>query len=353
MALSTIISFCTGYEGIGLGLEIAGLPFRIICYVEGEAYSVANLVAKIKEGKLDDAPIWDNIKYFDPKPFIGLVDGIIAGYPCQPFSCAGKRGGETDPRHLWPYIRKAVGIIRPRWCFFENVEGHISMGLSTVVSDLEEMGYKVSWGIFSASEVGAPHRRKRVFILAHNGMWRFCEQNICNQFSGRTKAIRTSKNRIGTSVGLANPPGGQRSEQKTGDGREVPGGGGEKALANSEKTKCKQSGRTRFWWKRFTDGCCWPAHPGESQYKWEEPRVIMDNTMSRRQRTQKKQVQSRGNGIKQSSKRQAQSCVGGTVNGASQRVDRLRLLGNGVVPQQVARAWQVLCEEINIDPKNP
>src|SRR5690606_9608656 len=71
------------------------------------------------------------------------------------------------PRHLWPWIKDGIDAMQPGWCFFENVEGHVSLGLRDVLADLEELGYTTAWGLFSAAEVGAPHQRKRVFILAH------------------------------------------------------------------------------------------------------------------------------------------------------------------------------------------
>jgi site-specific DNA-cytosine methylase len=122
----------------------------------------------MESGALDAAPIWSDLKSFPWAEFSGKVDILSGGYPCQPFSSAGKRIGKDDPRHLWPWIAKGVRILKPRVCLFENVEGHITLGLSTVVSDLEEMGYSVSWGIFSAAECGSPQQRKRVFILAHD-----------------------------------------------------------------------------------------------------------------------------------------------------------------------------------------
>jgi DNA (cytosine-5)-methyltransferase 1 len=115
---------------------------------------------------MDPAPVWPNLKTFPWQSFRGCVDILTGGYPCQPFSAAGKRQGADDPRHLWPYIARGIRILEPRICFFENVEGHISLGLSDVIEDLAGMGYRTTWGIFSASEVGAPHQRKRIFILA-------------------------------------------------------------------------------------------------------------------------------------------------------------------------------------------
>ena len=165
----TTLEMCAGYSGIGLGIKnIFGERLRTIAYCELEGFAQANLISKMEAGLLDAAPIWSDLKTFPYESFHGLVDILIAGYPCQPFSSAGKRAGKEDPRHLWPWIADGIRLLQPTMCFFENVEGHISLGLSTVISDLEELGYKVSWGIFSASEVGAPHQRKRIFIMADN-----------------------------------------------------------------------------------------------------------------------------------------------------------------------------------------
>ena len=123
-----IISFCTGYGGIEKGLRLAGEDVRTVAACEIETYAVANLVQKMETGALEPFPIWTDIKTFDGKPFCGKVDGIIGGYPCQPFSHAGKRKGTDDPRHLWPYILKHIRTIRPVWCFFENVAGHLTLG---------------------------------------------------------------------------------------------------------------------------------------------------------------------------------------------------------------------------------
>jgi DNA (cytosine-5)-methyltransferase 1 len=166
--LPTVISFCSGYGGIERGLDLAGFKHRVIAYVEIEAFCIENLATKMDKGLLDVAPIYTDLKTFPSKIFRDKVSLITGGYPCQPFSGAGYRRGAKDPRHLWPYIRQHIDAIRPIRCFFENVEGHISLGLSTVVSDLEEDGYRTTWGIFSAEEVGAPHRRKRVYILANS-----------------------------------------------------------------------------------------------------------------------------------------------------------------------------------------
>ena len=161
-----IISICTGLRGLERGLEQTGMQFREVCFVEIEAFIIANLVAAMEEGVLGQTPIWSDVKTFNPWPFRGLVHGITGGYSCQPFSNAGKRRGKEDPRHIFPYILNAVNIIRPVWCFFENVPGHLTLGYDEVYRSLSDLGYSVESGIFSAREVGATSVRKRLFILA-------------------------------------------------------------------------------------------------------------------------------------------------------------------------------------------
>jgi len=162
-----LIEWCAGYAGIGLGLKrVFGKRLRTIAYSELEGYAQANLISKMEKGYLDVAPIWSDIKTFPCEEFHGLVDIFSAGYPCQPFSYAGERKGEDDPRHLWPFIQRAIRIIRPRQCFFENVRGHLTLGFKNVCHDLAELGYTVIAGLFTAAECGAEHTRQRLYILA-------------------------------------------------------------------------------------------------------------------------------------------------------------------------------------------
>ncbi|GAB3278456.1 hypothetical protein GCM10027347_52880 [Larkinella harenae] len=161
-----ILSFCPGLRGLERGLERVFQSIRVAAYVEIEAFICENLLAAMEAGLLAPSPIWTNLKTFNPQPLRNRIDGIIGGYPCQPFSLAGQRKGEDDPRHLWPYIQRSIAAIKPVWCFFENVSGHLSMGYAEVYRSLRDMGYAVESGIYSAEEVGAPHERDRLFILA-------------------------------------------------------------------------------------------------------------------------------------------------------------------------------------------
>lgn len=165
------LALCAGYDGLGLGLELALGPdgYRPICAVEVEAYPAAVLVARQQDGSLPPFPVWSDITTFDGHPWRGVVDAITAGYPCQPWSLAGKRLGAADPRHLWPHVARVVAEVQPPLVFLENVANHLRLGFPDVGADLQRLGYRFAAGIFSAAEAGAPHRRERLFVLAYAG----------------------------------------------------------------------------------------------------------------------------------------------------------------------------------------
>lgn len=168
-----VMSLCSGVGGLDLAVHLAVPRARTVVYVEREAYAAATLVARMEDETLDRAPVWDDLKSFDGRPWRGRVDCIVGGYPCQPFSVAGSRKGTADERHLWPWIATLIDEVQPALCFFENVPGHVALGLREVLEDIESLGYRVvghdeapTFGLFTAKEVGAPHKRERLFILA-------------------------------------------------------------------------------------------------------------------------------------------------------------------------------------------
>lgn len=161
-----VLSLCSGGAGLDCGIRLAVPSARVVCWVEWEAFACEVLAAEMETGRLDAAPLWTNLRTFDGKPWRGVVDLLAAGYPCPPFSCAGKRKGKEDPRHLWPEVARAIAECEPRFVFLENVAGHVTLGFDEVAVSLERMGYRVEAGLFSAEEVGAPHERDRLFVLA-------------------------------------------------------------------------------------------------------------------------------------------------------------------------------------------
>lgn len=161
-----VLSLCSGIGGLDRGLGIVCPSSRVVCAVEVEAYAAAVLASHIEDGTMAPFAIWSDIKTFDGRPWRGKVDTVTAGYPCQPWSVAGLKRGKDDPRHLWPDVFRIIGEVGPTWVFCENVPGHLRLGFPDVARDLRSLGYTVAAGLFSAEEVGAPHKRERLFILA-------------------------------------------------------------------------------------------------------------------------------------------------------------------------------------------
>jgi site-specific DNA-cytosine methylase len=166
VALPTIVELCAGYGGIGLGVALACGETRPLVYVEREITAARILVARFQDGTMAPADVWSDVKTFNGRPYRGKTDILCAGYPCQPFSCAGKQLGRKDPRHLWPHVARIIDEIQPKQVFLENVDAHLRIGFLEVARELSGMGYRGSAGLFSAEEVGAPHRRLRLFALA-------------------------------------------------------------------------------------------------------------------------------------------------------------------------------------------
>jgi len=300
------LCLCSGYDGVGIGLKRVFPNMRTVAYVEREGFPIANLVAKGEANEMDASPVFTDVKTFPYDKFRGCVDILSAGFPCQPFSSSGKRQSTDDERHLYPWIANGITACQARLVLLENVEGIITAKtgdgepvLKYVLRDLEERGYQTSWCVASANEVGAPHRRKRVFILAR---------------------------KLGDSSSVGSCGG---SEDESGQRTEVLGAR-------------PQSG-------------VFPARPNERQHEWEEPRTMGDPTSGGSQRDElseqsRQQTEVLGTGYDETRfNSKIKSELGGATNGRPRRVnpianrtDRLRLLGNGVVPATCERAVRLL-----------
>lgn len=167
----TYASFFAGIEGLGLGLELALPDARPILYVERETPAVATLAARIEDGALAPAPVWTDIRTFDGRSCVGAVDCVVAGFPCQDISNAGKRAGILRGKRsgLWFDLVRAIRDIEPRFVFLENTASITAAGrgLDIVLWTLAELGFHAEWDVFSCAEVGASHLRKRWFCLAY------------------------------------------------------------------------------------------------------------------------------------------------------------------------------------------
>ncbi len=371
----THLSLCSGYEGIGRGLRSVLPNIREIAYVEREGFPIANLVAKMEQGSLDQAPIYTDVKTFPYRKFRGCVDILSGGFPCQPFSAAGKRKATEDPRHLFPYIRDGIRECQPKIVFLENVAGIISAKtadgesvLQYVLRELEGLGYRTTAGVFSAEEVGAPHQRKRVYIMG------YATSSRCSESRDGENSRATSQGKVNIGDGEARQEEGwmQKPERGCNATSELAhsqnfGRGGwthrngddsngvseqetpEQSNIRSEAERC--GGNLRGEQK-------WPSRPKERQHDWEAPRVISnskgkqsasrDNGGKSSSSSKSEQIEPRGGNSRslRKSDGQAKSRLGGANNGSTDRVDRLRLLGNGVVPATAAKAFLTLINKL-------
>ena len=266
---------------------------------------------------LPPAPIWSDLRTFDARAWRGVVDCVIAGYPCQPFSVAGKRGGESDPRHLWPEVARIVDECQPAFGFFENVSGHLVLGFDTVAEDLERLGYRVAAGVFTASEVGASHQRERLFILAHSP--RHDRNGLDRQRSSRGRVRKTSNHLAHRSLERLEGWSDARSGlEPRGNGLLSPGSG--EPVGDS-----RECGLPGLAWRGAGSvppnghrGEIFPPGPGDIE-SWR--RVLAEHPHLAPA---------------------TQPRLRGVADGRPARVDRLRMLGNGVVPLQGAYAFLAL-----------
>jgi len=407
-----ILSLCSGVGGIELGFKLAIPESRTVAYIENEAFACAILEARFKDKTLDEAPIWSDIKTFDGKPWRGKVDCITGGYPCQPFSVAGRKLGAKDPRHLWPEIKRLITEIEPPVCFFENVGGHLRLGFEQVSDDLRSMGYEVKAGLFTAQEVGAPHKRERLFILAYsNSIGSSVESNKnigelanssklgCNDGSNNISERYLQKNldrkseenqqkwqgwisrvsqdnqnvanssRIVSARTMSERNQEQQPQEKI--------GGGSSELADSEnagarkhesriwkriKEYCSElENAKRFRWRRWSDGV---QGQQSSKIKTEGSQrscgEIMGDTNNERLERWECSERECSNQLPTWPPSPTSYSQWGSVpdnlkpaihklaDGMTNRVDEVRACGNGVVPLVAAYAWRILTDGMHL-----
>ena len=185
-----VLELFAGAGGGILGSMLNG--HRTVCAVEYDAYARSVLLARQNDGTFPPFPIWDDVCTFDGSPWRGIVDVVSGGFPCQDISVAGTGAGITGERSgLWSEMARIIGEVRPRYTFIENSPALLTRGIDVVLADLHEMGFDAEWGIVSAADCGAPHKRERIWILAHTN--RINEQR--NKPSRINAQGRTIKNK--------------------------------------------------------------------------------------------------------------------------------------------------------------
>jgi DNA (cytosine-5)-methyltransferase 1 len=400
------------------------LGWKSEVYVEFNEYRQRVLRRRIEEGSFDDAPIWGDVRTFDGVPWRGRVDVLSAGFPCQPFSVAGKRRAADDARNMWPDTLRILSEIRPPIALLENVPGltHATyercacgypdsaqilalrelytgrrygrcplcgrpLGgdatrtvryLATIFRELAALGYGAIWQVVAAAAVRAPHRRERLWVLA------FDTDADCGRLEGLAKYHREWWARLDRERGynalrlreaLADASGGRRSHDQLQAGRNKPRFRSEK-LADSEGQRCGngvpeddrarsregdapgdsskvladgEQGRCSGWAGKqrergraqSSDGSQPMAHTNHSRSQ--RPRRPAGTGKIREQETSCVLGSSRTG--ERSTRRidwPVEPLVGRLANGVADRVDRIALLGDGQVPQQMALAWDLL-----------
>ena len=331
MVIRTWISLFSGAGGLDLGLRIAIPDARPICYVEREITAAGILAARMEEGTLPEAPIWSDIRAFDGRPWRGEVDLIAGGFPCQDLSGAGKRAGITGGRSgLWWEFARLIGEIRPEFVFVENVPGLLANeAMRRVLGDLSALGFNAEWISLRASDVGAPHRRERVFLLAYAPVLGLGQgEPTPAQGTARPDAIPSRLPVADSSSGLLSKPG-RKSQVRDGTRS-----AGEK-LGDSSCELLDRAERIRTAGRpESTDSGLFPPGPGELD-RWRE--LLVRDPWLRPAISQA----------------EAESYLRDRSDGLADlvvhyRADALRAAGNGVVPIQAAVAFKLLAELMEV-----
>lgn len=333
MAVRTFagLAICAGIGGLELGVRLAmGERYRTVGYVEREAYAATVFVARMDDATLDRAVVWDDLTTFHGAAWRGKVDIVTAGFPCQPASYAGRRAGRADDRWLWPAIARIVADVHPRYIFLENVRGLLSVNdgraFGEVVRALAHLGYDTEWDVFSAGAIGAPHRRERLFIFAYMANATRRRQRIERPSVKREHKRRDDAN--GGSPAVGNAP---RAQRRT---RPTPGTEPDGQAAGW----AQGSGRARMAGTPVGDANGIDVAPGESEELTDTltaafPPGPTDDNGWRRALALDPTVE---------------PAILRMVDGTAARMDRLRAIGNGVVPVVAAVALLTLAGRADV-----
>jgi len=290
-----ILDLFSGIGGFSLGLEATG-HFETKAFCEIEPFC-----QQVLKKNFPGVPIFDDIRTLKGTD-IGAIDIITGGYPCQPFSVAGKQKAEQDPRHLWPEYFRLIQELKPTWVIGENVSGHIKLGLDSVLEDLESEGYSTRTFSISASSIGANHKRERVWTVAYTRRSFGREQSSRYKKSSGLWSFEKTKWSTDTSEVT-------RSSERT------------ETVANSNNRSSEQNDKIQTRWNTsnsssqnvaYTDskrGCLWETDRQNAEDVRQSPR-----------------------GEETFGWWDIEPRVGRVAHGIPKRVDRLKSLGNAVVP---------------------
>jgi len=312
-------SLCTGYGGLDMAVE-AFFDAETVWTADVDKYASVVIDQRIKKPNLGDIKKidWDAVE---------PIDILTAGYPCQPFSTAGNRKGLDDARHIWPHILEGISKLRPRFIILENVRGHLTLGFKEVLGGLAQNGYDARWKIVRASDVGAPHQRARLFIVAYSkGGW------------SRSEPIRVQKTNSGISsnsepVTNSNSDAREESRRTTGSLR-------------TESQGLRDGQDERQAWQ--INWCCASdvGYPNDEHLSHDRQMSQLGGRFTSRRQMPMQEVP---NTLDESGRLNAlfveymMGLPSGWVTDLElSRAQQLKILGNGVVPQQAYHALELL-----------
>jgi DNA (cytosine-5)-methyltransferase 1 len=293
------------FAGAGGGI-LGGhlLGHTCVCAVEIEPYCRKVLLQRQRDGCLPRFPIWDDVCTFDGRPWRGLVDVVCGGFPCQDISSAGRGTGITGERSgLWKEMARIIGEVRPRFVFVENSPVLTSRGLGTVLGDLAALGFDARWGVLGADDAGAPHIRKRIWILA---------KSVSERIWGVSGAVGDSHGRSG---GEFVPT--LRQDDRTHGTNRIDSAGQGKTESNLADSVCVRRCGLRN--ELAVPGELRQGRTDSAGYRnpWDDGDPADDT-------------------------RGTEPKLGRMAHGVAHRLDRLAAIGNGQVPSVAALAWRTL-----------
>ncbi len=345
------LALFAGAGGGILGGKLLG--WRTVCAVEWDQYAATSLAQRQNDGHLEPFPIWDEVQTFDGRPWRGRIDVVSGGFPCQDISVAGRgKGIDGERSGMWKHMARIVGQVRPRFVFVENSPALISRGLGRVIGDLSQMGYDSRWCIMGADDAGAPHRRKRIWILAHlvstGERWQQREGEI----KGDALAYATDD---GTGWRKQQPQGGEEPrhvadtysvDRRARTGRknrtQTINDGEDVANSINNRRYCRK--RERCKKQEITAAMCNGFYvsdvSGERQSRPWEHWFSSDPAEKREGGTDYAESKrlDRIWGI--------ESRLGRVAHGVAHRLDRLKAIGNGQVPSVAAFAFRILSKNL-------
>jgi len=306
------------FAGAGGGI-LGGhlLGWRTVCAVEWEQYPASVLLARQNDKILPPFPIWDDVQTFDGKPWAGIVDVVSGGFPCQDISAAGKGAGITGSRSsMWKHMARIIGEVRPQYVYVENSPMLVTRGLDVVLADLAALGFDAKWGVVSAADVGANHKRERIWIRA--------EQRHFLPYTMQH----------GDGWGQQQP---QSTQETFGVGNTQHFGGISTQEVGSDYGIQQQiSTRSQLCVNEFTGAGC---------VRQDTDMADTDSERGCLRETNGEDAEDVGQSSRGATRPEwwdIEPNVGRVANGVAARVDRLKAIGNGQVPEVARTAWGLL-----------